>query len=364
LRTAIIACLVTGLTTVNIVGIRNTTLASNIVTVGKVLPLSVFVVAGLFFIRLEQLSFATLPTAGALSSSALLLISAFTGFEAVAIAAGEAREPQRHLPFAMLMALGFLTLVYILIQVVCIGTLPALGTSERPLTDASRLFLGTAGAVVISAGALLAMAGTLTVIMLSGPRVLFAMAEARQLPSVLSKTHARFHTPYIAILVTAALPEADEQPPQCGFRLRGGAGPDSRQRVLSTAKQVEHSSISGLLIDWLWMIDFCRSQGTWVSATTSSGNQYIAVVQQRCRMALSRSSHATGIAEGASEGVVQLSVQCTTDVVHSNAVTIWKPSAASSDQNLAIAEQRDCMISSRRNHVARRSECFIHRIVQ
>src|ERR1022692_4150091 len=100
------------------------------------------------------------------------------------------------------------------------------------------------------------------------------------------------------------------------------------------------------------MIDFCRSQGTRVSASAPSGDQYIAVVQQRCRMPLSRSSHAAGVAEGTREGVVQLRVQCATDVVHSD-VTIWKfdilPSAASSDQHLAIGEQRGRVISPRRN---------------
>jgi APA family basic amino acid/polyamine antiporter len=203
-RTTLIGCIVTALAAVNVIGIRNTTLASNIVTVGKALPLLLFGIAGAFFIRPERLSFPTIPTPGAFSSSALLLISAFTGFEAVAIAAGEVRNPQRHLPFAMLVALGVLTVLYIFIQAVCIGTLPALMTSERPITEASRLFLGDVGASIISTGALLAMAGTLTIIMLSGPRVLFAMAEARQLPSILSRTHARFHTPYVATIITAA----------------------------------------------------------------------------------------------------------------------------------------------------------------
>lgn len=204
-RAVLMACIVTALTTVNIIGVRNTAIFSNIITAGKVVPLLLFVSAGLFFIRPEYISFPTVPTAGAFSSSALLLLSVFTGFEAVAIAAGEVREPQRNLPFAMLVALVFLTLLYVLIQVICIGTLPGLATSVRPLTDASTYFLGSAGGLVISAGALLAMAGTLTVIMLSGPRVLFAMAEQGQLPGILSKTHSRFHTPYISILLTAAL---------------------------------------------------------------------------------------------------------------------------------------------------------------
>ncbi|MFL6448799.1 MAG: APC family permease [Bryobacteraceae bacterium] len=204
-RMALIGCIVTLLAAVNIVGIRNTALASNITTAGKVFPLVLFVIAGLFVIRPERFSFATLPSGDAFSSSALLLLSVFTGFEAVAIAAGEIRNPQRDLPFAMLTALGFLTLLYVLIQAVCISTVPGLERSVRPLTDAGTLLMGATGASLITAGAFLAMVGTLTVIMLSGTRVLFAMSEQGQLPALLCKTHSRFHTPYIAILLTAAV---------------------------------------------------------------------------------------------------------------------------------------------------------------
>ena len=204
-RAAAIAGVVTALTVVNIIGVRNAALVSNLFTAGKLTVVLLFVIVGLFLIDPQNYSFATRPSASAFSSSALLLISAFTGFEAVAIPAGEIRDPQRNLPFAMFTALVVVTLLYILIQIVCIGTLPGLANSERPLTDASSRFFGAAGASVISVGVLVSITGTLSVIMLSGPRVLFAMAEQGQLPSVLSATHRRFHTPYVAILLTAPL---------------------------------------------------------------------------------------------------------------------------------------------------------------
>jgi APA family basic amino acid/polyamine antiporter len=202
-RTMSIGCIVLGFTVMNILGVRNTALVSNVITVSKVVPLLVFALAGFPLITLEPFSGAALPTVTAFSSSLLILISVFTGFEAVAIAAGETRDPQRNLPFAMLAALIFLSALYVLVQAVCIGTLPGLATSERPLTDAAAQFLGGTGASMISAAALFAMTGTLTVITLSGPRVLFAMAEHGQLPRMLRKTHSRFHTPHVAILLTA-----------------------------------------------------------------------------------------------------------------------------------------------------------------
>ena len=98
-----------------------------------------------------------------------------------------------------------MALLCILIQFVCIGTLPELANSERPLADAGSRFLGAAGASVIAVGALLSMMGILHLAMLATPRLLFAMAEKGQIPRILSTTHRRFHTPYVAILLTAAI---------------------------------------------------------------------------------------------------------------------------------------------------------------
>jgi len=65
--------------------------------------------------------------------------------------------------------------------------------------------MGSAGAFMISTGALIGITGTLTVIMLSGTRVLFAIAEQRQFPGFLSSIHPRFRTPYISILISACV---------------------------------------------------------------------------------------------------------------------------------------------------------------
>jgi amino acid transporter len=91
-----------------------------------------------------------------------------------------------------------------LIQVVCIGTLPGLASSEKPLSDATNLFIGPAGASIITLGMLISGLGTLNANLLAGPRVPFAMAEENQLPKALSITHPRYRTPYVAILITAS----------------------------------------------------------------------------------------------------------------------------------------------------------------
>ena len=204
-RAVVIITVVISLTIINVVGVRGAAITGDVFTVGKLIPMVFFIAAGLFFINTQSYSFAAKPSYSAFSTSVLLLVYAFTGFEMATIPAGEVSDPRRNLPVAMLTAIGVVALVYILIQIVCIGTLPDLASSERPLADASSRFLGTAGASVISAGALVSIIGNLNVTMLAGSRIPFAMAERRQLPFFLSVTHRRFRTPYISIALTAVV---------------------------------------------------------------------------------------------------------------------------------------------------------------
>jgi amino acid transporter len=78
-----------------------------------------------------------------------------------------------------------------------------LATSERPIADASRSFLGSIGPAIISGGALIGIMGTLNVVMLAFTRLPFAMSLQGQLPSALSRVHPKFHTPHVSILFSA-----------------------------------------------------------------------------------------------------------------------------------------------------------------
>jgi APA family basic amino acid/polyamine antiporter len=165
----------------------------------------IFIAFGLFFLNPHSFALGARPSTGAFSQSVLLLLYAFTGFEMAAIPAGEIRNPQRDLPRALLIAMAVIASTYILIQVVCIGTLPGLANSTKPLADAGQLFMGTAGAAIISAGAIISVAGNLNITVLSASRVPFAIAEQKQLPSFLARVHPRFFTPHISIVITTAL---------------------------------------------------------------------------------------------------------------------------------------------------------------
>lgn len=204
-RTGIILSIIVSLTIVNVVGVRNAAMVSDFFSVAKLVPLIVFIAVGLFFVNPSSFSSGVEPGYGAFSTSVLLLVYAFTGFEMAVIPAGEVVNPQRNLPRAILTAIAVVAVVYVLVQVVCIGTLPELAASERPLADSADRFLGTAGGAFISAGALVSIIGNLNVLILAASRLPFAMAERAELPRLLATTHRGFHTPHVAIIFTSAV---------------------------------------------------------------------------------------------------------------------------------------------------------------
>jgi len=101
--------------------------------------------------------------------------------------------------------MAIVVIFYVLIQVVCIGTLPGLATSQRPLADAAVRFLGTGGAILITAGMVVSLAGNLNVLILSASRIVFAMGERRDLPASLATIHPRYRTPVASIVLTTAV---------------------------------------------------------------------------------------------------------------------------------------------------------------
>lgn len=203
LRAALISAIVLLMTVVNFIGVRESAVMTNIFTVGKILPLLIFAAIGIFFIQPANFNFAETPEYGKFSEAVLLLIYAYVGFEAAVIPAGETKEPRKNVPFALLTALVFCAILFIIIQIVAIGTLPGLAESKTPLADAAGKFMGNFGVTFIAVGALISILGNLNGGFLASSRIPFAMAEQKELPQILGKTHEKFKTPYLSIFLTA-----------------------------------------------------------------------------------------------------------------------------------------------------------------
>ncbi|MGB5392736.1 MAG: APC family permease [Lutimonas sp.] len=187
-------------------GVREAKLASNFLTITKLTALFLFIAVGLFYIDTDLLfSHIEPPSPSNLSASILVLVFAFTGFEAILVNTGEVKNPKRTIPFALIVSMLIVATFYLLIQFVCMGTLPDLANSEKPLAEAAFEFSGTWGGGLISLGALFSILGTLHSIVLIGSRIPFAMSKKRQLPKIFAKLHHRTAIPNLSIVIFSVL---------------------------------------------------------------------------------------------------------------------------------------------------------------
>ncbi|MEP2667625.1 MAG: APC family permease [Cyclobacteriaceae bacterium] len=204
-RLLIMVVLTAILTGINYVGVKKTTTVNNFLTIGKVVPLLIFILVGLFFLQPELLSFKEMPEFNNFSSSVLLLVFAFGGFEVVVINSGEMKNPNKIVPYALIISALIVMVLYGSIQLVSVGTLATLGTSEKPLADAAKSFMGGFGGNLITIGAIVSIVGALNAILLVGSRLLFALSDEGQLPRSLSNVHEKYRTPTIALFVFTGL---------------------------------------------------------------------------------------------------------------------------------------------------------------
>jgi APA family basic amino acid/polyamine antiporter len=208
-RAIALTVLVGVLTVINIRGVRAGAQVSNLFTAAKLVPLFAVVVLGLLVLQGHHWNIATAPVAAPSTNqwlkAMLLLVFAYGGFETALAPMSEARDPRRDAPFALFMALLVCTVIYGLIQWVVVGVLPDAAHSPRPLADVARLAVGPVGAGLVAVGALISFYGYLSAKILAMPRVPFALAEQGDFPRAFAAVHRRYHTPYVSILVFAAL---------------------------------------------------------------------------------------------------------------------------------------------------------------
>jgi amino acid transporter len=182
---------------------------SNAFAVAKLVPLGVFVVAGLGALIAGGYAEAPAVNGGGGASSwlevMLLLVFAYGGFEAALLPLGEAKNPRRDAPVALFVALGICALIYTLVQAVVVAVLDDPAASPRPLAAAAQVTMGPAGALLMAVGALVSVYGYLAGAVLNVPRLTYALAEQGDLPRRFGALHPRFRTPHLSVVLFAAL---------------------------------------------------------------------------------------------------------------------------------------------------------------
>jgi amino acid transporter len=195
------------LTAVNVVGTRHAIGSVGVLTVLKFVPLLAIVFWGAPHVAAlaPPLRATPFPDGASLGAAMLLMLYAFVGFESALVPAGEARDPARDMPRALLWSLAIVTLLYMLIQAVCVAVLPDIGATSRPLVDAAAALFGPAGTLIMSAGVIVSVGGNVAGAMFSTPRMTYALARDGQLPAVFAAVHPTFKTPSVSIVVFGVL---------------------------------------------------------------------------------------------------------------------------------------------------------------
>lgn len=140
---------------------------------------------------------------GGVVAGASIVFFAFIGFDIVATAAEETRDPKRDLPRGILGSLVLCTLLYVAVSLVVVGMQNYTELSATaPLAGAFSSVGLTAFSTIISIGALAGLTSVVMILMLGQSRVLFAMSRDRLLPPGLAKVHPRYGTPYRITIAT------------------------------------------------------------------------------------------------------------------------------------------------------------------
>ena len=199
-RNTMICLVIGGLTIVNYVGVRQGLQTIFILTVLKLLPLVLLITVGIPHLTWTTAETINPPAMMVLGETILVLFYAFVGFESGSVNAGEAQQPKRDIPRALVKTVLFTAFVYFLLQWLCMSVLPDLGQSKQPLADVALVLLGDWGAGLMAFAAIVSIFGNLSSIMLATPRMSYALARDHCLPKWFGELHPRFSTPMYSIL--------------------------------------------------------------------------------------------------------------------------------------------------------------------
>jgi amino acid transporter len=199
----------------NVIGIKKAGRVNDLLTLAKLSPLILIVVGGIVFLALQPSRLAAnlnpffAGDGPAFGQALVLIFWAYAGFELSTLPADEVRRPERTIPRSIVFGLMIVIAFYLVTNFIVLGTIgrPVLAASGRPLIDAaatifsSPALLSAAVALVVGVGALLSIAGADESGTIGTSRLAYAMSIDGLLPRAFSRTHDRFQTPYVGIVI-------------------------------------------------------------------------------------------------------------------------------------------------------------------
>jgi APA family basic amino acid/polyamine antiporter len=198
---------IAGSLALNLLGLRVSGAVQGAVISAAVLGLLAFALAGIPHLHARNYEPFLPHGARGVVTAALLAFLAFGGFDMVAAAGEEVRQPERNLPRAILITLGTVLAIYLLVCLVAIGVLGAapLGASRAPLADAAQHVGGARLRAALTCVALLSTAATANAVLVVTSRISYAMARDGLLPRQLASVSTRSGAPWATLLTCGVL---------------------------------------------------------------------------------------------------------------------------------------------------------------
>jgi amino acid transporter len=156
----------------------------------KLTILILFILIGMGSINPQNIQPSTWSQPFQLISGGMIIFVAYEGFELMANAVGEMRNPEKAIPKAYFTAVGFVIVLYVLISVVTLGNLPIkqiTAAQDYALAAAAKPFLGSFGYILITIAALLSTASAINATLYGASRVSYIIAKEGELPEILEK---------------------------------------------------------------------------------------------------------------------------------------------------------------------------------
>lgn len=199
------------LTAINTVGVREGGWVQSVLTGVNVGAIVALIALGYALVHGSPGGVASLPAPsglGFLSSFGVAMIAAlwaYEGWNNVTFSAGEASQPGRNLPFALILGTSAVIALYLGLNAVYyhVLTLPEIAQSPRVAADAAVRILGRRSSHLVAFGIIISTCGSLNGSILTAPRVYYAMAKDGLFFRWCAAVHPRFHTPHLALVVQA-----------------------------------------------------------------------------------------------------------------------------------------------------------------